>query len=153
VGRETWGVGMRHSQRRYCLAAIAAIALFSVGLVRAADRPWTRSEILAIADQEAKRLGYNIDTMGVSLDAYNSVWSDHLESEAGVRVLDRPSGNFRSLNEEELREMRDELLRDLKDREYWAVYYSPLEAGMRDGDAFIFIDLATGEVIKVLRGE
>lgn len=50
----------------FFLGFVITIALAS--RICAAERQWTRSEILAIADAEAKRLGYDVEPMTVSFE-------------------------------------------------------------------------------------
>ena len=53
---------------RYTLAFIAVI--LNTAMACAAERMWTRSEILTVADKEAQRLGYNVEQMSVSFGWY-----------------------------------------------------------------------------------
>ena len=109
-----------------------AIWLGIVG-IGAAERTWTRSEILAIADKEAQRLGYDVEQMSVSFDVYNSQWRDYLKSLEGIGGL-------------------PDVQAKLKDQEYWAVYYSPMKQQL-GGDLWTFIDQQTGDIIERVRGE
>ena len=117
---------------------LKVIAIFSLVMVVgahifAAERTWTRSEILAIADQEAKKIGYDAEQMGVSLDIYNSTWKDHVKTSERSGAIQEIEGK-------------------LSDRRYWAVYYSPLKEQF-GGDLFVFIDRNTREVLGTLRGK
>ena len=56
------------------LVLVFFAALHTAMNVSAAERQWTRSEILAIADAEAKRLGYDVEQMSISFDPHNSLW-------------------------------------------------------------------------------
>jgi hypothetical protein len=117
------------------LAASAVILLTAtVAVPLAAERTWTRSEILAVADQEAKRLGYDVEQMSVSFDVYNSQWRDYLKSLEGAGGM-------------------PDIEAKLKDREPLAVYYAPMKRFQLGGDLWIFIDWNTGEVIETIRGE
>ena len=100
----------------------------------AEDTLWTRSTILAVADEEATRLGYDIEHMSVSFNTYNSKWRDYLAS----------AQNFVPV---------PKVQEKLKDREYWAVYYAPPKRGMRGGNLWVFLDRETGEIITVGRGQ
>lgn len=89
-----------------------------------AEAPLTRSEILSITDAEAGRLGYNVEEMSVSFDAYNSLWVDSLEK---IGKGDRSSSDRFSF---------------LKDKEFiLAVYYAPMKR-QPGGDLWVFVDLA-----------
>lgn len=124
--------GMRNTWTARALVTIA-MAL-SAASVAAAERTWTRSELLTIADKEATHLGYDVEHMSVSFDKYSSQWRNHLKS---------------SEKEKE----REEDLKDLEHRECWVIYYAPLEELTLGGNLFIFIDRETGEVIKTIGGE
>lgn len=100
----------------------------------AAERVWTRSDILAIADAEAKRLGYDVDHMGVAFDIYNSRWNELVGSTPPETA---------SIG----------LLKKLDGRRYFAVYYSLMKEPMKGGDLFVFIDRATSEVVGTLQGQ
>ena len=97
-----------------------------------AERAWTRSDILAIADAEAKRLGYDVDHMGVAFDIYNSLWN----ARAANRAASAPA----------------DLLKQLEGRRYFAVYYSLMKEPMIGGDLFVFIDRTTSHVLGVFQG-
>ena len=44
-------------------------------------KPWTRSEILAIADQKAQQLGYDVELMAVSIDLSGSpAWNEQFKA-------------------------------------------------------------------------
>ncbi len=116
------------------VALVGIMLGHALAAAQADNTAWTRSAILAVADKEAKRLGYEIDKMSVSFDTYNSGWRDYLAS----------ARNFVPL---------PEVQEALKDREYWAVYYAPLKRGMLGGDLWVFKDRATAEIITVVRGE
>ena len=118
---------------RNLLVLLSVLMGCSVATVFAAERTWTRSEILAIADKEAQKLGYDIERMGVSLDIDNSTWRDDLKTSEQSGAIPQIEGK-------------------LKDRHYWAVYYSPLEEQL-GGDVFVFIDRDTGEILGIVRGK
>ena len=96
----------------------------------AEERQWTRSEILAVADAKARELGYDVEQMGVSFDAYNSKWNDYL------KYLGKADRDI------------DERL----SQPYLAVYYAPLTM-MVGGDLWVFIDQNTGKPIYHLAGQ
>ena len=116
------------------LGALSALMTATAPIVPAAERAWTRSDILAIADAEAKRLGYDIDRMGISFDVYNSRWNEMATNSAPDAA---PA----------------DLLKRLGGRRYFAVYYSLMKEPMKGGDLFVFIDRSTSEVISTLQGK
>ena len=99
----------------------------------AAPRQWTRTELLAIADHVAIKLGYKVERMGVFFDFKNTHWQAYLQSR-------KMSGGAPDI------EMK------LHNRESAAVYYVPAQAQL-GGDLWVFIDLKTGDVIDTLRGQ
>ena len=124
---------MRSKLTRSAISISIVMMLLSAGFVSATERTWTRSEILAIADKEAQEIGYDIERMGVSLDIYNSTWRDHLKTSERSDAISEIEGK-------------------LKDRHYWAVYYSPLKEQL-GGDVFVFIDRDTGEILGTFQGK
>ena len=91
----------------------------------------TRSAVLAAADAEAQRLGYDIERMSVSFDYYNSLWTDHYKA-----VADTPHSNLRAL----------------EGRDFFAVYYGPLKKQL-GGDLWVFVERLTGEIITTIQGK
>ena len=75
------------------------------------EQDWTRSKVLAISDQKAKALGYDIEGMSVSFDVHNSEWRNYLKSLTGI-------GGLPKVEEK------------LAGHEFWAVYYSSLERNL-----------------------
>ena len=106
---------------------LAFVLLLGAATVAAAERTWTRSEILAIADAEAKRLGFNPESFTVSFNLDNSRWHEYvqgIQNSPGVpRILQR-----------------------LKNRAYWAVYYEPMT---KWESLWVFVDRETGEVLEI----
>ena len=146
-------MGMRYDLRKQCIAPALVTTIVGLAGSVEAERKWTRSDILAIADKEAQGLGYDIERMGVSFDLYNSEWNAYWKTvNEGVQVLEPGENKFRPLSEQERQQTTDQLMEGLSDRNYWTVYYSPLAEDVRDGDLWVFIDCDTGEVVKVLRG-
>ena len=111
---------------------VALMMVVGVATVFAAERAWTRSEILAVADKEAQRLGKMVEHRGVRLDAYNSSWNNYFKvrKEAAARVAPLK----KSIQDIEAR---------LNGRSYWAVHYLPLEGAEKTAGLFIFIDRNT----------
>ncbi|MBI3996844.1 MAG: hypothetical protein HY352_04225 [Candidatus Omnitrophica bacterium] len=113
------------------LAAVALAILCSTPL-QAAERAWTRSELLTIADEEARRHGVDIEQASVSFDGFNSAWGAYVERRKSIGL--------------------NTAAPELNGRGYWAVYYAPMTP-MRGGDLWVMIDKSTGEVIMALEGE
>ena len=120
---------MRNAEltRTTSVAVVALFLVLSGHVALAAERAWTRSEILTIADAEAKRLGYDLEHLSTSFDVYNSKWEAY-------RAAMSIGATARS--------------EQLKDRTYWAVYYG-MKFATGDG-LFVFIDRTTGDVITSL---
>ena len=100
----------------------------------AAEKVWTRSAILAIADAEARRLGYNAEYMSVSFDWLNSPWQRYLGSLKGV-------GGMPNLEAK------------LKGQQYIAVYLSAMKERRDHEQLWVFIDRNSGAVIDTIPGE
>ena len=117
---------------KFLATGLLALSLSSASVL-AAEKSWTRSEILAIADAKAKELGYDVEQMSVAFDFYNSHWHDYLRRATNfVPYPDIPA--------------------KLNDRKYWAVYYAPIKDQL-GGDLSVFIDRETGETIDVIQGQ
>lgn len=115
---------------RLLVCAATIMTLFGSRAL-AAERVWTRSDILAIADAEAKRLGYDVDHMGMAFDVYNSLWHETAADRAPETA---PA----------------DLLKKLEGRRYFAVYYSLMKEPMKGGGLFVFLDRQSGEVLGEL---
>ena len=117
------------------IAPVVCVVLMSgrMTTVAAAPRQWTRTELLAIADQVATKLGYEVERMGVFLDFNNAHWHAFLQSQ-------KASGGLPDLEVK------------LHERECVAVYYVPAKM-QPGGDLWVFIDIKTGDVIDTLRGQ
>lgn len=89
----------------------------------AAERTWTRSEILAIADAEASRSGCDVERMSVSYDVSNSRWHYYLSRHR--TFFTDPSIN-----------------RSAESR----------ASSQCSGDLWVFIDRDTGEAVGTLQG-
>ena len=118
--------------QKTCLLLVAIVLLSTVS-VSAAERRWTREEILAIADKETQQVGYRAEGWGVSLDFYNSAWTQYAQVARGAKV----KGDV-------VRQAESKL----GSRSYWAVNYrSPLNGAAKTAGLFVFIDRISGEVI------
>ena len=115
-------------------AAISLALVIGCGAAVAAaeDKVWTRSEILAIADAEAKRLGYDVEHMSVAFDLYNTQW-EQFEMQS---VQNTPPP----------------MVQALTGRDFFAVYYGPMQA-QSGGDLWVFVDRHTGEIVTTIRGK
>ena len=114
------------------MVAASLSMLCAATSVITAARALTRSEVLAIADEEAQRAGYNIEQWGVSVDAYNSMWTRYAEAV-------KTSSKSDIIRQIEAR---------LNGRSIWAVSYrSPLSYAAKTAGLFVFIDQNSGEVI------
>ena len=107
------------------VTSFLAMTVLIVGVTSAfaTDRTWTRSEILAIADKEARKSGYDVEKMSVKLGSFG------LEEWCGKG----PGGP--------------------NNRKHWTVYYGSLNEMMLGGDLCVFIDRETGEVLGTFQGE
>lgn len=114
------------------LRRVLAAAFFfflATGTAYAIEGGWTRRLVIAVADQQADMLGYDVDQMSISFDPGNRLWGN----EQGKRVLAR-------------------LERKLEGRDFWAVHYAPLQDTGTESDLWVFIDRESGSVIAHLRG-
>ncbi len=116
---------------------------------RGGSMSMTKEDILRVATQEAKKLGFSIDEMMAlnpeSLEEqqayYQSIYSKN-------NIL--PEFFLKDWRKriEALPQIGDQL----KGRNYVAVYFGPKRA-MLGGDLTVFIDKKTGEVITYLKGK
>lgn len=125
--RGTGGVGS-------LIAIVGLIVLAGSDTIGAAERTWTRSEILAITDGKAKTLGYDPEHMSASFDFMNTGWNHYLRGLGDV-------GGMPNLE------------RALKDRKFLAVYYRALKDQILHEDLWVFLDRNTGEIIDFIPGE
>ncbi len=125
---------------------ITVIVLFSYNLIIGNDIYGTdikikRNDVIKIADKEAKRLGYDVDSMDMEASLLYTPSSKYLPYENSKSGL--------------------ELKNKLKNRIYWVVYYSPRVEGNPEedesvtvpvgGDLTIFIDANTKEIIRTFQ--
>ena len=93
---------------------------------------------LETAAESAKKalrdLGYEVDKMRMAADESNSRWERYVAGTPGI--LESP------------------LVRDMKlgDKRYWVLYFRPVEK-RKGGDAWVFVDRDTGEIIGLIRGK
>ena len=72
--------GVRNDVTRKVIGFLVMMVVVIGGLTSAsaAERTWTRSEVLAIADAEARRLGYDIEKSSVAINVHSSdEWCRH----------------------------------------------------------------------------
>jgi len=117
------------------IIAITSVLIIGLATFAGAEKEWTRTEILQIADKEAIRIGYDVEHMSVSFDVYNTKWEDYLKSFKGI-------GGMPDV-EKELEEHNN----------YLAIHFAPFKKMILGGDLWVFIDLDNGEVITVIRGQ
>jgi|GEM_PF-4375065 len=125
---------------------ITVILLFSHNLIVgndifAADVKIKRNAAIKIADREAKRLGYNVDSMDMEASLLYTPSSKYLPYENSKSGL--------------------VLKNKLKNKVYWVVYYAPRMEGNPEeddsvtvpagGDLSIFIDANTKEIIRTFQ--
>ena len=115
------------------MMVIVAMGMWAPVVV-GAERVWTRSEVLAITDREAQRLGYAPEHMSVLFDWLNSQRHGYLNSLTSV-------GGMPNLEAK------------LKDRKYVALYYHALKDVGDHEHLWVFIDRHTGEIIDTIPGE
>ena len=120
--------GMR--KRPHVVSWLVIIGL-GIATVSAAERTWTRSEILAIADAKAKEVFGNVEQMSVSVDRQNTEWRQRLLEQHDKEILQH-------------------ITTPLAKREYWALHYTPLTGSEYDFSVWIFVDRFTGEVITTI---
>lgn len=94
----------------------------------------TLNEAKATAGEELAKLSYDIESMEVTADEQNSKWEKYVSIEPSV------------LDGKTVKGMR------LEDKDYWAIYFRPEKRSVLGGDAWVFVDKASGKVIGILRG-
>ena len=100
---------------------------------REETRPVTLEAAIETAKSTLKELGYKVEEMIVRADDENSRWNSYSGSRAAV------------LETENVKRMA------LETKDYWAIH---LGSGgrKRGGDAWVFVDRGSGEVIGLIRG-
>ncbi len=126
------------------LTAVIVIGLLIFGVAAAAsERTWTRSEILAIADKEAKWLGYNVERDSVSFHKDSEEFWNWLKS---MEVLEEEGYDFSKTGGGSWKEVRAAL----SNRKFWAVHYDDLGMPTHGGSLWVLIDRDTGEPINTI---
>lgn len=92
----------------------------------------SKHKAIAIANEEAEKLGYDIKLLITRATKYNTPWNEYLpENSQSDYDIER--------------------INKLKNKEYWAVYYFLNRMGHKGGDICIFVDANTGEIITDAR--
>lgn len=90
------------------------------------------NKAIEIANKEAKKIGYDIESMNVKTAHYKTPSNEYLPDSEEKYYVDRRS--------------------KLENKEYWAIYYFDPKL-KKGGDICIFIDSSSGEVITSVRGK
>ena len=101
------------------------------------DMEITKDKAIEIANKEAKKLGYDIESMNIKITKHNTPWNEYLPKESET-------------------EYDVERKKQLTNKEYWAVYYYPKQEKnypILGGDICIFVDSSSGEIITNIRGK
>jgi hypothetical protein len=123
------------TNKKFLIAIILFLVLIAEGCVHMLKenrKMLTLDKAKIISEEKAKELGYDLTELEVIADELNLIWNQHRK--------DAPEG-FYSLD------------RELRGRQYWAIYYRPKEINQVGGDLFVFIDKEAGTVIGYLRGQ
>lgn len=111
-------------------AFLILFTIFCVSSVEGRNKTmFSLGQVKKVADQEAGRLGYDIQNMDVQMDKENSQWKKY------STIIPHP-----------------DLEPKLKGRDFIAVYYSSKTQTL-GGDLWVFVDRKIGKVITVLRGK
>jgi hypothetical protein len=94
----------------------------------------SKEQAIVIANDEVKKLEYEIANMGVKATIHNEPWNPYLPKDSTSQYI---------------KERKDKL----SGKQYWAVYYSPKDPLRIGGDVCIFIDSQTGDVVTSYRGK
>ena len=121
----------------YFLSAIYVALMFFYATVEVYgnDMKIIKEKAIGIANKEAKKLGYDVESMNIKITKYNTPWNEYLSKESKT-------------------EYDIERKKRLTNKEYWAVYYYPKpqkDQVMKGGDICIFVDANNGEIITNIR--
>ncbi len=124
---------MRSVEFSKIIIAVVAIGMSADSMmVAATEKVWTRSEILAVADAEAKRLNYDVEQKSVSFSKDNREWQQYLND---AEAKNAGYGKVR---------------KTLQNREFWAVRYEDIGTPTLGGELWVLVDRETGEVINTV---
>ena len=79
-------------------------------------------------------MGFDLEQRSISFDVGNRLWADY---EARLKASGGVPANIEAA---------------LRDRGFWAVYYGPIQAGVKNGSLWVFIDRQTGQIITSYGG-
>ncbi len=89
-------------------------------------------ESIEIANKELFKQGFDIAQKKITADEKNTLWNKYF------------------LSDEKAVKANPHIFNKLKGRNYWAIYYTPKEMGkILGGEAWVFIDKKTGEIIEL----
>jgi len=96
----------------------------------------TQIKAIELANSEAKRLGYAIDSLDLKVEPTASDRNSFLKNHPGYR-------DYKSV------------MSKLNNRRFWAIYFSPKPKTeiVLGGDLWVFIDAENGETLSVIRGK
>lgn len=114
------------------LSAITIVTLFANIIAYGNDMRIVENMAIEIANKEAKKLGYNIESMTVRASHYKSPLNEYISDSKEEYYVERRG--------------------KLKNKEYWAIYYSDPKFN-KGGDICIFVDSSNGEIITSIRGK
>lgn len=89
----------------------------------------SKEEAIEIANKELLKQDFDVTQKNVSADKENTAWNRHF------------------LSDETAIENNLHIVESLKDKNYWAIYYQPKERRFLGGEAWVFVDKNTGEII------
>ena len=123
------------ARKQWLTTAVVVTAVFGSSSASYAQREWSRSALLAVADQEAVRNGVDVEHSTVSFDLDNHLWTGHFNS---PRVWG---------SQDTYRNLEERLKDPLQGHTYWAVLYAPMKRRIVCPGTYIFIDRNTGDVL------
>lgn len=89
----------------------------------------TKEEAIKIANEELLKQNFNVRETNIFIDENNTVWKE--------RYLSNNKFSNNNLD----------IIEKLRDREYWAINYMPIEENILGGEAWVFVDKNKGEII------
>jgi hypothetical protein len=107
----------------------------------------TKEQVLDIALNKAKDLGYKVEDMDILYDENNAAIKKHLLRE-GVST-------YNVITKEWVKDLAttpEKEYPELSGKDYQSVYFGPKEMRL-GGDLWVFIDRDSGKIIKFVRGK
>jgi len=87
-----------------------------------------------IANEELLKQGFDVTQKDIIVDKDNTLW------------------NTRYLSDDKFKESNQHIIKKLKNKNYWAIYYTPKRPqGLLGGEAWVFVDKNTGDVILLFK--